>query len=227
MPFEFIIFDLDDTLYRRDRGLMTQVGQRIHRWLRDRMGLTREEATLLRREYYVRYGTTLGGLIAKHDVDVDDYLRFVHDIPVSDYIDSNPALAEMIDSIPLRRVVYSNATTEYCWRVLGVLGVADLFEQVIGIEEVGFRNKPYRDAYEQALSLFGARGPECIMVEDSARNLLPAKALGMTTVLVDEVGATKLVGVPHQVADYVLRDVLDLGPVVDALLAATGDSGHK
>jgi len=212
MALKFIIFDLDDTLYSRESGLMQEVGRRIQIWLCHHLGLTWEEAVALRREYFYRYGTTLGGLIARHNVDVHDYLAFVHDIPVEEYVRPDPALEAMLASIPLRKAIYTNATSEYGWRVLRALGVADHFERVIGIEEVGLRNKPYPDAYERMLARLGARGPECIMVEDSARNLRPAKALGMTTVLVgtepDEDGDV----------DFVVGSVLEVGQVVARVL---------
>ena len=210
MSLEFIIFDLDDTLYSRDDGLMREVGRRIETWLCDHLGLTREKAVVLRRDYFLQYGTTPGGLIVNHDVDVYDYLAFVHGFSVEEYLDSSPALARMLDAIPLRKVIYTNATVEYVGRVLRVLGVAGRFERVIGIEEVGLRNKPYRDAFERMLALLDAEGPECIMVEDSVRNLRPAKSLGLTTVLV----GTE----PDEHVDFVVGSVLEVGKVVSGLL---------
>lgn len=208
--YKFIIFDLDDTLYARENGLMGEVGRRIQTWLCDNMALTWEEAVVLRRKYYHQYGTTLGGLIEEHDIDVHDYLVYVHDISLEEYIGPNPALDAMLKEILLRCAVYTNATTEYARRVLEVLGVAEHFEDVIGIEEVGLLNKPYQEAYERVLVRLGAWGPECIMVEDSARNLNPAKALGMTTVLVDSL--------PDWSVDYVVKDVLQVGKVVSRIL---------
>jgi putative hydrolase of the HAD superfamily len=210
--YKFIIFDLDDTLYARENGLMEEVGRRIQTWLCENMALTWEDAVALRRKYYHQYGTTLGGLIEEHDVDARDYLVYVHDIPLEEYIGPTPALEAMLAAIPLRRVVYTNATAEYARRVLGVLGVTEHFEVVVGIEDVGLLNKPHQEAYERVLVRLDAWGPECIMVEDSARNLNPAKALGMTTVLVD--------ALPDWSVDFVVKDVLQVGQVVKELLDA-------
>ena len=212
MALKFIVFDLDDTLYPHHNGLMQEVGHRIQTWLRDHLGLTWEEAIALRHQYFRQYGTTMGGLVAEHDVDVHDYLTFVHDVPVEEYLGLDPALAAMLRSIPLRKVVYTNATSAYAWRVLRALGVADQFERVIGVEEVGLRNKINRDAYEQMLAFLGAQGPECIMVEDSARNLWPARALGLMTIWVDAV-PDEAVQQAHRV-DYVVGNVLQVGQVV-------------
>jgi putative hydrolase of the HAD superfamily len=203
--------------------------------------LTQEEAFDVRRDYFSRYGTTLGGLVAEQDVDIHNYLDFVHDIPVESYLGPNPTLAAMLAALPLRKVVYTNATAEYSRRVLRALDVADQFERVIGIEKVGLRNKRYRDAYERVLALLDASGPECIMVEDTAHNLWPAKAVGMTTVLVSKDGSTgpplfapdrrprdaaRGTGGPvagdqpvvrDERVDFVVESVLDVGQVVQRL----------
>jgi putative hydrolase of the HAD superfamily len=221
MALRFIIFDLDDTLYPRDNGLRQELGYRIQLWLQRRFDLTWEEAIVMRRDYFLQYGTTLGGLIAAHDVDVHDYLHFIHGVSVDEYLAPNPALAEMLDAIPLRKMVYTNGISEYAWRVLHALGVADRFEQVIGIEEVGLYSKPHMDAYGRMLARLDAQGSECIMVEDSARNLRPAKVLGMTTVLVDaEPDGDGSV-------DYVVGSVLEVGRVVWDLLGRAGGRGAE
>jgi len=211
LVLKFIIFDLDDTLYPRNSGLMQEIGCRIQTWVCNHLGLSWEEAIAVRRDYFQRYGTTMGGLIAEHDVDPHDYLAFVHDVPVGEYLVPNPALAAMLDAIRLRKAVYTNATSEYAWRVLRALGVAGHFEQVIGIEEVGLRNKASRDGYECTLALLGAEGAECIMVEDIVPNLRPAKAVGLTTVLV---GAEY-----DESVDFVVGSVLEVGQVVNELCA--------
>ncbi len=225
MAFEVIIFDLDETLYPRDNGIMREVGHRIQMWMCDRMGLSWEGADALRREYFHRYGTTLSGLVVEHDVDVHEYLAFVHDIPVQDYLAPDPALAAMLDAIPLRKVVYTNASSEHAWRVLRALEVVDCFERVIGIWEAGLRDKIWPDAYERVLALLGVQGPACIMVEDSARNLRPAKELGLTTVLVDAKGPAAPLATPDGYVDFVVRSVLEVEGVVRGLLG--GPAGGR
>lgn len=209
--FEFIIFDLDDTLYPGSNGLMREIGFRIQTWLCDHLGLTWEQAVTLRRDYYLRYGTTLGGLLAEHRIDARDYLVFVHDVPVEQYLQPNPALDGMLAAIPLRKAIYTNATAEYSRRVLQALGAPHHFERIVGIEEVGLRNKPYPDSYERMLALLDTTGPQCILVEDSTRNLRPAKALGLITVLVGN-------DLPDENVDYVVGDVLEVGRLVGRIL---------
>lgn len=205
-----MIFDLDETLYPRKAGLMREIGRRIERWVQESLRLPPEEAAALRRAYLRRYGTTLAGLLAEGKVDADAYLAYVHDVPVERWLRPNPALARMLDGIPLRKVVFTNATAEHAWRVLQALGVADRFEDVIGIREVGLRSKPDLESYRWVLRRLGVPGTACILVDDRPMNLRPAKQLGMTTVLVD--------GKPEEGVDFVVKDVLEVGPLVARLL---------
>lgn len=214
MSFTHIVFDLDETLYPTSAGLMQEVGQRITDWLQRHLGLNPQEASHLREVYIHSYGATLGGLLAEHagTVDVEDYLAFVHDVPVDAYLRPNPPLRAMLAAIPLRRAVFTNSTMEHARRVLDALGIADLFERVVDIRALNFIHKPRPEAYRRLLALLDAPGPACIMVDDRAVNLQSAKRLGMTTVLVNSQ--------PQDGVDFTVTSVLEVGPLVHRLLGS-------
>jgi len=92
VKYTTIFFDLDDTLYPASTGLWYAIKERMNIYMRDRMGFDPAEIPQLREKYYLQYGTTLRGLQANHEIDVDEYLAFVHDLPLKDYIQPNPAL---------------------------------------------------------------------------------------------------------------------------------------
>jgi putative hydrolase of the HAD superfamily len=209
-PYQFLILDLDETLYPRSTGLMGQVSQRILLYLTSRMGLTPGEAANLQKRFFVRYGTTLRGLQIEYQVSTDDYLHFVHDIPLEKYIEPAPALDAMLGRIPLPKVIFTNADTAHARRVMERLGVARHFPVVVDIHALDFHCKPDPEAYRRLLSILGSPAPACILVEDMARNLRPAREFGMTTVIVD---GDKADGV-----DYAIRDLLDLEAVVTHLM---------
>lgn len=216
MPFTCAVFDLDETLYPTSAGLMQDVARKINDWLQCHLGLGTEEATHLREVYVHRYGTTLAGLLAEHreKVDVEEYLAYVHDVPVEDYLRLNLALRAMLTGIPLRRVIFTNSSAEHAARVLNALGIADLFERVVDIRALNFVHKPRQEAYERLLALLSAPGPACILIDDRVVNLQPAKALGMTTVLVN--------GLPQDGVDFAVGSVLEVGPLIRRLLAQGG-----
>lgn len=200
---------------------MEEIGRRIQIWLCRELNLTWEQATKVRRQYLRQHGTTMGGLMADHGVDIRRYLDFVHDIPVEEYLEPNSALKSMLESIPLRKAVYTNATSAHGSRVLSALGIGERIERIIGIEEVGLHNKFSREAYERMLALLDVTGSECVMVEDSPRNLPAAKAVGMTTILVlGGRGINVMDGVQGAV-DFAVDGVLEIEDVVDQLLRSS------
>ena len=215
MQFEYLVFDLDDTLYPHHTGLMQEIAHRIKLWVEQTMGLNEEAAAELRQAYLHRYGTTLGGLMAEQEVDVDAYLAFVHDIPVDHYIHPSPPLKESLTSIPLNKAVFTNATSEHAQRVLRVLGIDTCFQHVVGIREVGLTNKPHPEAYQRLLRILQVRGPQCILVEDREINLGPPKQMGMTTILVSSNTST-----PDDSIDHIVPDVLDVRDLVRSLMEA-------
>ena len=58
------VFDMDDTLYPREQGLMTLVQARINAYVVEAVGLEPEEARVLQRQFLDEHGTTLAGLMA-------------------------------------------------------------------------------------------------------------------------------------------------------------------
>ena len=215
--FKYVIFDLDETLYPRGAGLMQEIGVRILRYLIERMGFAPDQAEAKRMYYYRKYGTSLRGLMVEEQVDAEDYLRFVHEIDLSRYLAPNPALDAMLGRIPLAKCVFTNATREHARRVLDALGVAGHFPIIIDIRAVEYVSKPDPSAYRRILDRLGASGEECILVEDNPRNLLPGKALGMQTILVDQAECGEV--------DYCVKDVLAVEDVVTRILGA-GARGH-
>jgi putative hydrolase of the HAD superfamily len=206
-----ILFDLDETLYPRQAGLMQAIGARILRYMVERMGLSSDEAEAKRMRYTHQYGTSLRGLMAEEHVDPEDYLAYVHDIDLAQYIGPNPDLGAMLRNIPLAKTVFTNANAEHARRVLDVLGVAGHFSRIIDIRAMDFLSKPDPYAYRRILDLIGARAGECLIVEDTPRNLLPARSLGMTTILVDHAECDQV--------DYCVSDILKVGDVVARILA--------
>lgn len=213
----YLIFDLDDTLYPRGSGLMDRISERIGRYLVERLGFSPEEAEALRRRYYAQYGTTLRGLMEEHAIDPEDYLAYVHDVPLEPHIAPNPALDRMLGRLPLTKVIFTNASEEHARRVLERLGVARHFPIILDVRRVDFYNKPDPEAYRRILRHLEAQGPECVFVDDSARNLHPARALGMITIQVD--------GDPDDGVDFRVPDILSVEPVIWRLLRER--DGHR
>lgn len=161
----------------------------------------RIEARRVQKEYFVAHGTTLAGLMQDHGVDPHHFLDFVHDIPL-DRIAPDSAVIDRIASLPGRRIVFTNGDAEYAGRVLGKLGLNGLFETVYDIHQLDYRPKPMAAGYAGMCRTLDIAPEAALFVEDMARNLAPAKALGMTTVWVNNGSELGMEGVQAEMIDY-------------------------
>jgi pyrimidine 5'-nucleotidase len=163
MRFTTIFFDLDDTLYPNSVCLWHAIKERINLYMVERMGLPEADVPALREQYFKMYGTTLRGLQARHNVDVDDYLAYVHDLPLKDYLTPDPLQREIIASLPTRNLVFTNADVKHARRVLSVLQLDDLFETIIDINEVSPYCKPMPESFAIAQELADEPDPrKCV-----------------------------------------------------------------
>ena len=211
-----VLFDLDETLYSPETGVMDHFRARVLTYLCTRMMLPRAEADALRRKYLQEYGTTLRGLQINHQVDPEEYLRYVHDIPLERYLRANPQLDAVLAGIPLARVIFTNASREHAEGVLALLAIRRHFARIVDIRDVEFESKPHPGAYRRICDLLGVQPRDCLIVEDSVRNLRPAKALGMSTVLVQD-GERE----PNESVDVTIRRIEQVGDALARLCLPT------
>lgn len=183
--YDLILFDLDETLYPRSAGLMHRIGERITQYLVERMGVPPERSVETRRHFRGTYGTALRGLMEEgYPVDLEDYFRYVHDIPL-DTIGPEPELRARLLRLPLRRAVLTNSNVEHAARVLQHMQIADCFERIIDIRALDMVNKPDPESYRRALAMLNAAPERTIFVEDNTQNTRPARAMGITTIVID------------------------------------------
>jgi len=189
MNFSSLYFDLDDTLYPANSGLWDAIRQRMNEYMQRLIDLPITEIVRLRQGYLEEYGTTLRGLQAHYDVDVDEYLDFVHDLPLDKYIQLDPGLRKLLLSLPQRRWIFTNSDANHANRVLNILGINDCFEGIIDIRAIEFACKPDKIAYQRAMAVAADDDPtQCVIFDDALRNLSPARELGFFTVLVGKNG---------------------------------------
>jgi len=180
---EFILFDLDNTLYPRSCGLFDHIDNLINRYLEEEVKIPADEVDARRRAYLEAHGTTLNGLIRHHQVDPHDYLKFVHDVPLGDYLTPDPDLKAMLTELPQKKYIFSNASNEHCRKVLDFLGLQDCFTAIYDINYFNFRPKPEIAVYQELLDDIGAQPEAGVMIDDMEINLQPADDLGMATIL--------------------------------------------
>lgn len=177
------VFDLDNTLYPAECDLFAQIDSRMADFIREALLVDAAEARRLQKHYYVRYGTTLAGLMSEHGVSPDDFLSYVHDIDHS-VVPLNIPLRTAITALPGRRYVFTNGSIAHAEKTLARIGLEGQFDDIFDIRAADWTPKPHRGAYERFIAAMGVRPKESAMFEDLSHNLEAAHALGMTTVLV-------------------------------------------
>lgn len=177
------VFDLDNTLYAPDLGLLDQVDRLMTDFIARKLRVSEAEASRLRGTYWERHGATMTGLVEEHGVDPDEFLAACHVIDL-DGLRRNDPLAAALAGLPGRRIIHTNGPRHHAERVLDAIGIADRFDQVIAIEDTGYRPKPDPLAHDQAVDLGAFRPAEAAMIDDMAQNLAHPAALGMTTIWV-------------------------------------------
>jgi putative hydrolase of the HAD superfamily len=198
------VFDMDDTLYPREQGLMQLVQARINAYVVEAVGLDPVSARVLQRQFLDEHGTTLAGLMANYTIDPAHFLHDVHDVPM-DSLEPNPRLVEQLMRLPGRRLVFTNGARDYADRVLDRLGVTACFDGVFTIEDADLTPKPAPSTFRHFIERYGFDPHRAAFFEDTPRNLEPAKALGMTTVLIGDGHGKPLGG--H--IDHIAPDLLD------------------
>ncbi|HLO30184.1 MAG TPA: pyrimidine 5'-nucleotidase [Anaerolineales bacterium] len=184
MRFSTLFFDLDDTLYPSSAGLWTAIKERMNIFMRERLGIPEKDIPILREQYFKMYGTTLRGLQERHNVDKEDFLAFVHDLPLQDYLTPNPVVRNVIASLPTHNLIFTNADVPHARRVLTALQLDDLFETIVDVNAVTPYCKPMPESFAIAMELADEPDPrKCVMIDDLPRTTRAALNVGMASLL--------------------------------------------
>lgn len=209
------VFDLDNTLYAAECRLFEEIDTRMTAYICKRLAMAHDEARKLQKDYYVRYGTTMAGLMREHDVEPDHFLDYVHDIDLAK-LRENPALAQALNALPGRKYIYTNGSIAHAENVAGALGIFHLFDDVFDIKAAAYTPKPHPEPYETFTRRFDIKPARAVMFEDLAQNLETPHAMGMTTVLVCS-DAAWLADEPHE------KRPARIGETADHVHHATND----
>lgn len=200
------IFDLDNVLYPSSCDLFALVDEKMGEYISRALDCDAGEARRIQKGYFHDHGTTLAGLMHHHGTDPNEFLDFVHDIDMSRLEFSTP-LRTAIDLLPGEKLVFTNADKPYAERVLEKRGLAGIFSQIHDVLATDLIPKPQPAAYDSLIAATGINPSRSLFVEDMARNLLPAKQLGMTTVWVNT--GSKW-GAPDADSDFIDYEIPDL-----------------
>ena len=182
--YDFWIFDLDNTLYDINLGVFKKISKRITKFIIDEFQLNDNKAKILQREMYLKYGLTLRGLIIEKKINPDKFLDFVHDVDHPELKTDNE-LISLLKNLSGKKCIYTNAPYSHAKKILTLLGIFDIFDDILDIKNTDYIPKPDIASFEimkRKLGISFEFGKKSIFVEDTLKNLKPAKQIGMSTV---------------------------------------------
>ena len=198
------LFDLDDTLYSPDLGILKQVEKRMHHFISDALSLPLDEATQLSNHYYQKFGGTVKGLVKYHNICRDEFIHHCHDVDLT-YLQPEPHIINAINALSGRKIIYTNSPKHYAKNILSKLQLADSFENIFSLEDASYDLKPHVNSYDALCKTHDIDAKHTVFFDDQLRNLVPAKNLGMTTVWIS--GGEQVVANIDYNSDYEATDL--------------------
>lgn len=218
---EYVLFDLDETLYPPGAGLMQAISARINAYLIAHLGLTPAAAEALRRDYERRYGSFFRGVALHGGLDLGDLSAYAHDVNIEQYLTPDQDLGCLIECIQSPRVIFTNAPHAYAERVLTRLDISRLFARLFAYEFGEGIGKPNTAVYTKVQCALDVPSEGLVMVDDALSNLAPAQALGWKTIWVNPKGAEN----PNDQVDFVAHDLWQIAGALFKL--GVMDSHHR
>ena len=182
--FQNWIFDLDNTMYDINLGLFKKISNRITDFIMSKYSLDIDQAKKIQKEYYLKYGLTLRGLIVEKKLEPEEFLDYVHDVEHPE-LEKNDQLISKIRILEGKKIIFTNATSKHAKKILKILELEDDFDQIIDIKDLDYIPKPDKRSYKKLLECLNLNKEsldKTIFFEDTVKNLIPAKELGITTV---------------------------------------------
>ena len=178
------IFDLDNTLYSADSGIFQQVHELMGKFVSNHLNIDIDKAKKIQKNYYKQHGTTLRGMMDNHGVDPDHFLAEVHRLDYS-IVGPNKELNIELKKLEGRKIIYTNANMQHTIDVLERIELSNFFDDIYDIKMANYIPKPEMAPYEQLIKQFNIDAKSAAMFDDIAKNLVPAKKVGFTSVWID------------------------------------------
>ncbi|KAE8727993.1 Ubiquitin fusion degradation UFD1 family protein isoform 1 [Hibiscus syriacus] len=233
--YECLLFDLDDTLYPLTSGISSEVTKNIQEYMIKKLGIEEAKVPGLCASLYKYYGTTMAGLKALgYNFDYEDFHSFVHGRLPYTMLKADPILRKLMLSLPIRKVIFTNADKNHAARVLNRLGLEDCFEGIISVETLNPINKDNSSAADDLKSntaifdidsycvfkIANINPQKTLFFDDSIRNLQTGKNMGLQTVWV---------GTSHRTdgVDYALESIHNIREAVPELWEAANEKDEN
>ena len=176
-----ILFDCDGVLYQDLEAVFGQVSKKMTKYISNKLDIDLIKAKELQTNYFHKYNTSLNGLMIHHNIQPEEFLKYVHDIDLS-FMNKDQVLRNELEKLNTKKFVFTNGSKEHVKNITEHLGIDDLFDGIFDIVDAEFHPKPEAKAFDLMIKKFNINPKETIYIEDIAKNLSIAKERGSTTV---------------------------------------------
>ncbi len=185
------LFDLDNTLYSEDIGIFSQIDEKMKKFISLKLGITEQKSFLLQKKFYKKYGTTLYGLIKHYKIDPEEFCNYVHDINLKN-LKSSKSLKNKLQTLPGRKIIYTNADYNYAERVLESLGIREVFSDIFDIRKSNYLPKPMKTSINKVIQQCKLNPKKTVYFDDLEKNLKSASQKGFTTIHISNLFCSEL-----------------------------------
>ena len=116
---------------------------------------------------------------------VNEFFPNLHVGILNGELKKNDQLISKIRILEGKKIIFTNATSKHAKKILKILELEDDFDQIIDIKDLEYIPKPDKRSYKKLLECLNLNKEnlnKTIFFEDTVKNLIPAKELGITTV---------------------------------------------
>ncbi len=178
-----LLIDLDNTVYRESSNIFSQIDKKMKEFISYTLKISQKEAYTLQKKYFLENGTTLRGLMLYHNIEPENFLSYVHDINLTS-INKDIVLKNEIKKYKGRKIIFTNGTLEHASRVLKRIDILEEMDNIFDIKDAEYIPKPQVITYKKVVNKYKLIPHNTIMIDDIKANLITAKKLGMSTILV-------------------------------------------
>ena len=175
-----ILFDLDGVLYQDLEAVFGQVSKNMTKYISNKLNIDLDKAKELQTNYFHKYNTSLSGLMIHHDINPEDFLKYVHDIDLS-FMKKDLVLRNELENLKIKKFIFTNGSKEHARNITKHLGIDDLFDGLFDIVDAEFSPKPTAKAFDLMVKKFKIDPKETLYIEDIAKNLSIGKEKGTIT----------------------------------------------
>lgn len=183
-----ICWDLDGVFFRHDDQYQQALHRSLARHIADHYDMNFDDALALAHQSQIETRKCFTPFLERYRLGFEELAKPVYQALDIGFMQIDPALRSIFDAIKTDHAIITTSDMPWAKRVIAQLQLEQFFSEANITACADFNNFRKADSpapYLHTLDKLGFAAEHTMMIEDTQRNLKHAKALGITTVLVN------------------------------------------